>query len=157
MLNHERIVNWKVEGYVINSLGKTIIKSTEAIDRHVIEFKGQIATSENAPITGRILGLEEEHQTTELPPVKEHDEEFRDKIERKYLTKKHTKKSDIFRFMGDVTIEPDEIIRGEVVTLRGTIEVKGEVIGGVVAVFWNVELDSTAYVHEDVVSVGGRI
>ncbi len=157
VLNHELVIKGKVDGDVINILGRTIIKSTAAIDGHAIAFHGQIATSNEALVTGRMLGLEKEEDTVEKDTGRERDERIRNKVERKYLQRQRETDSDIFRFWGDVTIEPDEIIKGAVVTVRGTIEVKGEVDGDVVAVFGSVELDSSAYIDGDVVSVGGKI
>ncbi len=157
VLNHELIIKGKVDGDVFNILGRTIIKSSAAIDGHVIGFHGQIALAEDALVTGRILGMEKEEQPVEQDADKHRDERFRNRMEQKFIGHGRQKDSDIFRFWGDVTIEPDEIIKGAVVTVRGTIEVKGEVDGDVVAVFGNVELDSSAYVDGDVVSVGGKI
>ena len=157
VLNHKLVIKGKVDGDVFNILGSTIIKPTAAIDGHVIGYQGKIETSNDALVTGRILGLDEETETVDVDTERERDEKFRKKIEKKYLRDGPERKSDVFRFWGDVTIEPDEVIKGDVVTVRGTIEVKGEVEGDVVAVFGNVELDSTAYVDGDVVSVGGKI
>jgi len=157
VLNHKLVIKGKVDGDVLNIFGRTIIKPTAAIDGHVIAFQGEIAISNNALVTGRILGLEEETETVEVDTERERDEKFRNKVEKKYLRVDSEKKSDVFRFWGDITIEPGEIIKGAVVTVRGTIEVKGEVEGDVVAVFGSVELDSTAYIDGDVVSVGGKI
>jgi len=157
VLNHELVIKGKVDGDVINILGRTIIKPSAAIDGHTIAFQGQIATSNKALVTGRILGLEKENETVEVDTDRERDERIRNKVERKYLKRDHETGSDIFRFWGDITIEPDEIIKGAVVTVRGTIEIKGEVDGDVVAVFGSVELDSSAYVYGDIVSVGGKI
>jgi len=157
VLNHELVIKGKVDGDVINILGRTIIKPTAAIDGHIIAFQGQLATSNDALITGRLLGLEKEEETVEVDTERERDERIRDNIERKYLRRDRETNSDVFRFWGDVTVEPDEIIKGAVVTLRGTIEVRGEVDGDVVAVFGSVDLDSSAYVDGNVVSVGGKI
>lgn len=157
ILNHELTINGKIDGDVINILGRTIIKPTAAVDGHVIAFKGQIATTNTPLVTGRILGLGEETRTDKRDKLRERDEQIRKKIERKYLRRNRERDTDVFRFWGDVTIEQDELIRGAVVTVRGTINVQGEVDGDVVAVFGGVDLDSTAYVHGDVVSVGGKI
>jgi len=157
VLNHELVIKGKVDGDVINILGRTIIKPTAAVDGHAIAFHGQIATSNEALVTGRILGLEKEEETVEVDSERERDERIRNNVERKYLRRDRETDSNIFRFWGDVTIEPDEVIKGAVVTVRGTIEVKGEVDGDVVAVFGSVELDSSAYVDGDIVSVGGKI
>ena len=155
VLNHELIVKGKVDGDVINILGMTILKPTAAIDGHVIGYKGKIAVNNEALVTGRVLGLGEKPSLSKINEKQRQEEELRKRIERKYL--KRSKDSDVFRFWGDITIEPGEVISGTVVTLRGSIEVKGEVDGDVVAVFGNVELDSAAYVSGDVVSVGGKI
>ncbi|OQX95519.1 hypothetical protein B6I21_04980 [candidate division KSB1 bacterium 4572_119] len=158
ILNHELTINGKVDGDVINILGKTIVNPTGAVDGHLINYMGQITSSEEALITGKTLQVQEDDsEFAETDEDYESDERIQRDAENKYLRRTKETNQDIFRFMGDVTIEPDEIIHGGVVTLRGTIEVKGEVDGDVVAVFGNVELDSTAYIDGDVVSVGGKI
>ena len=150
-------IKGKVEGCVINFFGETIINDKAAIDGNVISFEGRIYVDDEALITGRAIRLTSEEKISKFEEIDEQDQIIQEKIERKYLKRNREKDSDIFRFWGNVTVEPDEFIRGDVVTLRGTILVQGEVDGDVVAVFGNVELDSTAYVDGDVVSVGGKI
>lgn len=150
-------INGKVDGCVINFFGEIIVNESAAIDGNVVSYKGRITIDDDALITGRTLELESKEKLAKLERIDEQDQVFQEKIERKYLKRGRKKSEDIFRFMGNVTIDADEFIRGDVVTLRGTIYVKGEVDGDVVAVFGSVELDSTAYVDGDVVSVGGKI
>lgn len=157
VLNHELVIEGKVDGDVINILGRTVVKESGAIDGHVITYNSQIAIANESLVTGRVLAMGDEPDPTKIDKDRERDERLRRKVERKYLKRHEKRNSDIFRFWGDVTIEPDEIIRGDVVTVRGTIQVKGEVKGDIVAVFGNVDLDSTAYCDGDVVSVGGKI
>ena len=147
-------IDGKVDGCVINFFGETTINDDAAIDGNIISYEGHIDIDGDALVTGRSIRLDAEEK---IAAHEEEDRIIRDKIERKYLKRDREKNEDIFRFWGNVSIEPDEFIRGDVVTLRGTIHVQGEVDGDVVAVFGNVELDSTAYVDGDVVSVGGRI
>ena len=147
-------IDGKVDGCVINFFGETTINDNAAVDGNVIAFKGPITVAKDALVTGRAIRLDSGEQ---IAKSDEEDRAFREKIERKYLKRDRKENSNIFRFWGNVSIEPDEFIRGDVVTLRGTVHVQGEVDGDVVAVFGNVELDSTAWVNGDVVSVGGKI
>ncbi|MDZ7331486.1 MAG: DUF5686 family protein [candidate division KSB1 bacterium] len=147
-------IQGKIDGDVVNFWGKTIVLAQAAIDGNVICYGGQLVLDNSALITGRALSLGPEQAYTKQ---QEEDKIIQEKIERKYLKHHKQKDSGIVRFWGDVVIEPDEFIRGDVVTLRGTVRVKGEVDGSVVALFGNVELDSTAQVTGDVVSVGGKI
>jgi len=148
------MVQGKVDGDVINFWGQTIIAAQAAIDGNLISYGGQLVLDNNALITGRAIGLGTEPKTDQRT---ETDEKIQEKIEQKYLKHRREEHSDIVRFLGNVVIEEDEFIRGDVVTLRGTIRVRGEVDGDVVAIFGSVELDSTARVKGDVVSVGGKI
>ncbi len=149
----------KIDGDVINMMGLVATDSSAAIDGHVVSYNGRLNLQNEALITGRLLKVYGEHDeilANQDEKRRRQDERIRRKYERKYIGR-NKKESDVVRFWGDVTIEPEEVIVGSVVTIRGTIEVKGEVEGDVVAVFGNVELDTTAYVDGDVVSVGGKI
>lgn len=61
------------------------------------------------------------------------------------------------RFGGDITVERDEVVEGDVVALGGSIQVDGEVQGDVVAVGGSVRLGPTASVQDNVVVVGGAL
>ncbi|MDZ7263654.1 MAG: DUF5686 family protein, partial [candidate division KSB1 bacterium] len=153
--NTEITIDGKVDGSVIAILGEVWLNRAGAVDGNVISYRGRIIREAESLVTGRVLGLGE--QTHEAPDESKDDQQIRAHVERKYLKRQHPQDNDVFRFWGDITIEPDELIRGDVVTLRGTVKVQGEVDGDVVAVFGSVELDSTAKVNGDVVSVGGKI
>lgn len=150
-------INGKVDGCVLNFFGEITINEGAAIDGNVISYDGQLDIDDEALITGRTIELDKEELVSKSESVADEDQIIRERVEKKYLKRDRKKDTDIVRFWGDVTIEPDEFIRGDVVTLRGTVHVQGEVDGDVVAVFGSVELDSTAYVNGDVVSVGGKI
>jgi cytoskeletal protein CcmA (bactofilin family) len=151
-------IDGKVDGCVLNFFGEININEGAAIDGNVISYDGLLDIDDEALITGRTVEIDpEKKRVSNLQRNEEEDQIIREEIERKYLQRDRKKNADIVRFWGDVTIEPDEFIRGDVVTLRGTVHVQGEVDGDVVAVFGSVELDSTAYVDGDVVSVGGKI
>ncbi|MFZ5517361.1 MAG: BamA/TamA family outer membrane protein [Candidatus Zhuqueibacterota bacterium] len=157
LLDSDITISGKVDGDVINILGDIILTETGAIDGHVINYKGKIETHPGALVTGRNLILDHGTVQADSETEAEEEAELQERIEKKYLKKSRNKNSDIFRFMGDVTIEKDELIRGDVVAFRGTVTVEGEVDGDVVAIFGNVELDSAAYVDGEVVSVGGKV
>ena len=156
VLNHNVTISGKVDGGVINIAGQVEIKSKAAIDGNVISYDGKLRIDDSALITGKKIEIGSEKRIA-AKQTGDDEKKFQDKIERKYLKGHREKKSDIVRFLGNVVIESDEFIRGDVVTLRGTVNIQGKVDGDVVAVFGNVELDSTAYVYGDVVSVGGKI
>ena len=61
------------------------------------------------------------------------------------------------RIFGNVTIDEEEEIAGEVVAVIGSVRVNGEVHQEVVAVLGSVDLGPKAYVRGDVVSIGGRV
>ncbi len=61
------------------------------------------------------------------------------------------------RIFGDVVVEQDEEVTGQVIAVMGSVRVDGEVGDQVVAVMGSVELGPSAIVGGDVVSVGGRI
>ncbi len=61
------------------------------------------------------------------------------------------------RIFGDIAVERDEEITGQVVAVFGSVRVDGKVGDQVVAVFGSVVLGNDAVVGGDVVSVGGRV
>ena len=148
------MIGGRIEGDVYQFSGVTRIDTTGAVDGHVVNYLSKIMLDKQALVTGNMLELSENTMAAQTNE-KKNDDELREKMEKRYLDP--DEKSDIFRFWGDVTIEPNEVIRGDVVTIRGTIEVKGDVDGDVVSVLGSVVLDSTASISGDVVSVGGKI
>ena len=65
--------------------------------------------------------------------------------------------NDVLRFKGDAKIRTDEYIQKDVIILKGTLEVDGEVEGTILALFGNVQLKDDAYVHGDVVAINGQV
>lgn len=61
------------------------------------------------------------------------------------------------RIFGDVVVDEDETIEGQVVAVLGSVRVNGEVGNEVVAVLGSVDLGPKAVVRGDVVSIGGRV
>ncbi|HZB26421.1 MAG TPA: polymer-forming cytoskeletal protein [Vicinamibacterales bacterium] len=61
------------------------------------------------------------------------------------------------RIFGNVTVDEDEIIRGDAVAVLGSVRVNGEVGGQVVAVMGSVDVGPKAVINGEVVSVGGRV
>jgi hypothetical protein len=66
-------------------------------------------------------------------------------------------RGDRVRVFGDVVVEQDEEVTGQVIAVLGSVRVDGEVGDQVVAVLGSVELGPSAIVGGDIVSVGGRI
>ena len=64
---------------------------------------------------------------------------------------------DRVRIFGDVTVQEDEEITGQVVAVLGSVRINGEVGDEVVAVVGSVDLGPNAVVGGDIVSVGGRV
>ncbi len=64
---------------------------------------------------------------------------------------------DRVRIFGDVVVEANEEVTGEVVAVLGSVRIDGEVGNQVVAVLGTVDLGPKAIVHGDVVSVGRRV
>ena len=64
---------------------------------------------------------------------------------------------DRVRIFGDVAVQKDEQVTGQVVAVFGSVRVDGEVGDQVVSVFGSVDLGPSAVVRGDVVSVGGRV
>jgi len=64
---------------------------------------------------------------------------------------------DIVRFLGDVCIDEDEEIEGDVVTIGGSIKLKGRIDGDAVAVFGSILMAPFSTVDGDAVSVAGRV
>ena len=75
------------------------------------------------------------------------------KMERKYLGRSES----VLRFKGDARIDQDELVDGDIITLKGTLNIEGEVEGDALSVFGDVDLGSDAYVHGDVISVNGKV
>lgn len=70
---------------------------------------------------------------------------------------RRTSGSDVFRLGGSVRIAEDEIIRGDVVVIGGSLTVDGEVTGDVVVVGGPARFGSDAEVRGDVTIVGGPL
>ncbi|HEX9916877.1 MAG TPA: polymer-forming cytoskeletal protein, partial [candidate division Zixibacteria bacterium] len=63
----------------------------------------------------------------------------------------------IVRIGGDVVVEEDEIVREDVVTIGGSITVKGKVDGDVTAVGGIIRVTSTGIIEGDATGVGGGV
>ena len=64
---------------------------------------------------------------------------------------------DRVRVFGDVSVQENEEVSGQVVAVLGSVRIDGEVGDQVVAVLGSVDLGPHAVVHGDIVSVGGRV
>lgn len=65
--------------------------------------------------------------------------------------------SSIVRIFGNIEVEEDQVIHGDVVAIFGNVEINGEVFGNVVTVFGNTTVSSTGKVWEDTVTVVGNL
>jgi hypothetical protein len=69
----------------------------------------------------------------------------------------HRSGGDRVRVFGDVVVDEDEEVSGQVVAVLGSVRINGEVGNQVVAVLGSVDLGPRAIVRGDVVAVGGRL
>ena len=86
------------------------------------------------------------------PPIEEPRSASSD--ERTFARRSH---GDRIRVFGNVSVDRDEEITGQVVAVFGSVRVHGKVGDQVVSVFGSVVLGPEAIVGGDVVSVGGRV
>ena len=70
---------------------------------------------------------------------------------------RHRAHGDRVRVFGNVNVEENEEVTGQVVAVLGSVRIDGEVGDQVVAVLGSVDLGPKAVVHGDIVSVGGRV
>ncbi len=68
-----------------------------------------------------------------------------------------TRTGDLTRVGNDIHIDQDEVVRGDVTSIRGDITVDGTVHGGVVSFGGDIYLNPTARVDGDVVCIGGEL
>jgi hypothetical protein len=66
------------------------------------------------------------------------------------------RRGDVVRFGGDIRIDANEQVNGNVVAILGDVRIDGEVRGEVVSVGGSVELGPQSVVTEDVAVIGGR-
>lgn len=79
-------------------------------------------------------------------------------LEEAEADRSYTRKgSDIFRLGEDIRVNEYELIRGDIVSLGGDVEVEGKVMGDVVAVFGDVYVGGDAVVNGEVVCVLGEL
>ena len=71
--------------------------------------------------------------------------------------RRRTRRGDQVRFGGNVRVDEDELVVGNVVAIGGSARIDGEVRGEVVAVGGNVELGPRSLVTEDIAVVGGTL
>jgi len=67
------------------------------------------------------------------------------------------RRGDQVRFGGDVSVDEDELVVGNVVAIGGSVRVDGEVRGEVVSVGGSVELGPRAIVTDDIAVIGGTL
>lgn len=147
----------KVDGDLFIISGNISISADAAVDGHCINYAGTLSRSDEALITGMLVDEHDEGTELVVYEDEEEDDLIRDEVENKYLRRRNYTDEDVVRFFGDVIIEEDERIDGDVVIMKGSAHLKGEVDGDIVAIFGDIKLDSTGYVRGDVVSVGGKI
>jgi len=83
------------------------------------------------------------------------DQDLVQAAEQKYLQPGHEHK--VVRYEGYTAIAADTYIDGDVVVLRGDIEIEGEIGGTVIAILGDVIVGRWGVIHGDVVSVGGEV
>ncbi len=78
-------------------------------------------------------------------------ERERERIEQRYY------QTDMQTVVGDYRVDRDQVLETSLMVRDGTLVLAGEVLGNVVVMDGDAELDSTAFVEGDVVSVAGKI
>jgi hypothetical protein len=78
-------------------------------------------------------------------------ERERERIEQRYY------EADMQTIVGDYRVDRDQVVETSLLLRGGTLVLAGDVLGNAVVMDGDVELDSTAYVEGDVVSVAGKI
>jgi hypothetical protein len=68
-----------------------------------------------------------------------------------------TRAGDITRVSGDIHVEKDEVVRGDITAIKGDVTVDGTVHGDVVSLAGDIYLNATARVEGSVVCVGGEL
>ncbi|MDZ7260539.1 MAG: DUF5686 family protein [candidate division KSB1 bacterium] len=158
VVNGDLVIKGEIEGSVCTFLGDILVKPSGTIAGHAISYKGKVDKEPGSNIVGEILEIPSGISSQDFQEkFTDRDLEIRQEIETKFLQKHGKKKNEVVRFFGDVVVEKDEVLEGDVVVMKGTIAIKGEVEGNVVAIWGDVDLASTGYVEGDVVSVGGKV
>lgn len=157
LVDNDAEVSGKIDGDIYLLTGSIKILSEAAVDGHVLNYSGVLNKGQGALVTGIVITESAQEDEVIVHEDEEEDDIIRDEVESKYLKRTNQKDEGVVRFFGDVIIEADERIVGDVVIMKGSAVVKGEIDGDIVAIFGNIELDSTGYVMGDVVSVGGKI
>jgi len=85
--------------------------------------------------------------------LREQIEEERSRAEEIYLEQY----KDVIRFTGDVIIDKNDVIDGDVVVTSGDIAIYGRVTGDVVAVEGNIVVKDGGYIGGDAITVNGEI
>jgi hypothetical protein len=82
----------------------------------------------------------------------------KERVHAKAMEKKYLRHGDVaIRFKGDAKIKEDEFIKGDVIILKGVLQVNGEIDGTILAIFGDVDLEDDALVHGDVIAIDGNV
>ncbi len=81
------------------------------------------------------------------------ERDIAERMERKYLDRNNK----VLSFKGNAEIEEDERVNGDVLVVKGTLDLRGQVDGDVMAIFGDVDVAENAYVEGDVISVNGKV
>jgi len=145
-------------------------------DVRLIEISNGVITVNGTPVTGRelrdrvgddadaivrvsYLSAERRREVFGGPGAKaapRRDARKAEAEEPSSITRTRRSGGDRVRIFGDVTVDENEKVDGEVVAVIGSVRMNGEA-RQVVAVLGSVDLGPKAIVHGDVVSVGGRV
>ncbi len=69
----------------------------------------------------------------------------------------HGNGNDLVRMGEDITIEENQVVSGDVVSIGGNVTVRGKVRGDAVSIGGNVKLEGTGSIEGDAVSIGGSV
>jgi hypothetical protein len=106
---------------------------------------------------GKIKIGDEEFDLKNLESLEALEKLQRIKIPRVRITPRMRTGEGVFKMGSDVVVEEDESVDGDVVSLFGSVTVKGAVSGDAVAIGGDVDVQSTGMVEGNAVSIGGSV
>jgi len=81
-------------------------------------------------------------------------DEMRSRAEKKYIRDFQNK---TFRYFKDTIVEHDQVVKGNIVVVRGDLSIRGEVDGDILVIFGDVIVHDYSIVAGNVTSIGGHI
>ena len=143
--------------------GEIAVNGTPVTGR---ELRERLGADGDAILRVSYLTVEQQRELSAPPPRESERVAVRDPQPQLERTERDAAKDpprsrrssgDRVRIFGDVTVQEDEEVTGQVIAVLGSVRVLGEVGDQVVAVLGSVDLGPNAIVAGDIVSIGGRV